>query len=161
MKLRGPLLTHWRAAAADEGGTSAVEFALIAPMITSLLFGILALGVVLNNYAELANGTRASARQLALSRGLSSPYTLITSPSTSSGVFQYAAPNLTMSGPNAVTLVIAVNGQTCTDDSTCAADLVTAQGQPVTVTAVYGCNLGVPALNKGCQFSATTQEIVE
>ncbi len=49
------------------------EFAIVLPVLALLVFAVLQLGIVFNNYISLANATRAGARQAAVSRGLPDP----------------------------------------------------------------------------------------
>ena len=50
---------HWRR---NERGTSALEFALVAPILVVVVFGIVNLGVVLAQQISLNNGARQAAR---------------------------------------------------------------------------------------------------
>ena len=50
-------------APAPERGATLVEFALIAPVLFLILFGIIEFGVVLNDFNSLRQGTRDAARQ--------------------------------------------------------------------------------------------------
>ena len=64
-----------RSPSSDETGITAVEFAMVLPMLALLLLGIIKLGVAFNNYIQLTNAASAGARQLTISRGSSTPYT--------------------------------------------------------------------------------------
>jgi Flp pilus assembly protein TadG len=141
----------------NEQGAAAVEFALILPVLVMLLFAIIKFGVAFENYVELANATRASARQLALSRGSSTPYSLIATAST--GVFYQSAPDL----PTAtITMTVGTANTACSSDSACATALAPDQGQPATVTATYPCDLNIPLITSAsCTLSATTKELIE
>ena len=52
--------------AGDEGG-SLVEFALIVPLMMSLIMGMFSIGIALNNYIVLTNAVNAGARAFAMS----------------------------------------------------------------------------------------------
>jgi Flp pilus assembly protein TadG len=52
----------------DEQGQTAVEFALVAPLLVVLLLAILQLGVAFNSYVTLTDATRAGARKAILQR---------------------------------------------------------------------------------------------
>ena len=44
-----------------------VEFALVLPVLTLILFGIIQFGIVFNNYIDLTDAVRAGARKAAVS----------------------------------------------------------------------------------------------
>ena len=138
----------------DRGGASAVEFALLAPILLVLALGIAQFGIVLNNYVMLTEATADGARQLALSRGSASPYT------NTVNAIQNAANNLTAGN---ITITTIVNGTACTSDATCQTALSSASGQAASVTATYPCSLVVMGVNyaPSCTLSATTQEMIE
>jgi len=50
-----------------------VEFAMVAPILLLLVFGIIQFGITFNNYLTLTDAVRAGARQAAVSRTLSDP----------------------------------------------------------------------------------------
>jgi len=56
-----------------EEGQAMVEFVLVAPILLLLVFGIVQLGILFNNYETLTDAVRAGARQAAVSRTLSDP----------------------------------------------------------------------------------------
>lgn len=49
------------------------EFALVLPLLVTLLFGMIQFGIAFNNYITLTDAVRAGARQGAVSRHLSNP----------------------------------------------------------------------------------------
>lgn len=100
----------WSRAIKQENGAAAVEFAMLAPVLMSILFGIVTFGLVLNSWVELTNSTRASARAFAISRSSTTPYTNATNAIGSS------APNLTSAD---ITMTFKVNGTACATDSAC------------------------------------------
>ncbi len=57
----------------SQRGQSLVEFAIIVPILLTLVMGIVQLGLVYNNWVTLTDATRAGARQAAVSRGLADP----------------------------------------------------------------------------------------
>jgi Flp pilus assembly protein TadG len=140
----------------DEAGSPAVEFAMIAPVLLTLLAGIIQFGVGLNNYIELTAAVRSGGRNLAISRtsGASTPYT------TTISTIEGSAPNLTT---GSLSVSMTVNGTSCSTDSTCSAALNTAAGDTATVTASYPCNLTVMGVNfaPSCTLSAQTSDLVE
>ena len=50
-----------------------VEFALVAPILLLLVFGIVQFGIMFNNYLTLTDAVRAGARQAAVSRTATDP----------------------------------------------------------------------------------------
>lgn len=138
----------------DTEGAAAVEFGLIAPLLVMLLLGIMEFGLVLNNYVELTNAARAAGRVLAISRTSTTPWTNATN------AFYASTPNMTTAN---ITITLSVNGTACGSDSTCAAALATAEGDPSELTATYPCNLDILNVNfvSGCTLSAQTTEQVE
>lgn len=56
--------THIR----SERGQTAVEFALVAPLLIALLLGIVQAGIAFHNYLAVTDAARATARQAILAR---------------------------------------------------------------------------------------------
>jgi Flp pilus assembly protein TadG len=140
----------------DTRGMAAVEFALIAPVLLLLTFGMAEVGIVLNQYLTLTNAAVVGAAQLAFSAGVdATPYT------DAVNAIKAAAPNLT---PLPITVL--VNGMPCSSDTTCATALSTAQtggAGSVTVTATYSClamNI-VYNLLPGCTLTAQETQRVQ
>jgi Flp pilus assembly protein TadG len=52
----------------DERGQTAVEFALIAPLLVILLLAIIQFGVAFHNYVTITDAARAGARQAIIAR---------------------------------------------------------------------------------------------
>ena len=143
---------HVHALLCANRGTSALEFAIIVPVLVLLIFGGLQFGNTLNNYEALSAATRAGARQLALSRGDATPMT-----DTKNQIYS-TAPNLTEAS---FTITLSVNGTTCTSDASCSTALVS--GVPAKVTTSYPCSLQVGGTNfaPSCTLSANSTERVE
>jgi Flp pilus assembly protein TadG len=57
----------------NQEGQAMVEFALVAPILLLLVFGIVQFGILFNNYLTLTDAVRAGARQAAVSRTLTDP----------------------------------------------------------------------------------------
>src|SRR5580700_7669955 len=94
--------------AADCAGGPAVEFALVLPMLLLLLIGMIEFGLTLNNYIMLTEAVRSGARQFAISRGGTTPYT------DAVNQIHGAAAGL---NPSGVTITLSVNGgPNCTSD---------------------------------------------
>ena len=167
----------WRRFAVDGGGASAVEFALIIPVLLTILFAIIKFGLIFNNYVELANGTRASARQFALARGDSTSGTM--GPWTAAvSALKSSAPNLNHAQLTITLQVPAGSSSPCASDlasntanvttynASCATALANAAGAPASVTAVYApnpCSFNVMGINilPNCTMSSNTTELVE
>jgi Flp pilus assembly protein TadG len=137
--------------ARDGSGASALEFALILPVLLTMLFAIVKFVFVINNNIEMTSGTRAGARVLAISRGSATPYT------DSVAAFNSSAPNIS------ATVAMSVNGSACSANGTCATLLTSAAGQPVSVSATFPCDLRIGGFNfiPSCNLSAQTTERVE
>jgi Flp pilus assembly protein TadG len=137
----------------NDEGVSAIEFAIISPVLMMMMTGIFQFGVAMNHYLNLTNAVAQGALTLALSRGTTTPYT-----STTAAIGS-AAPNLT---PGQTTITVRINGVACTNDATCSAALVA--GLPALVRATYPCNLTVMGHNyapRGCTLSAQTTQMVQ
>jgi Flp pilus assembly protein TadG len=57
----------------NEDGQALVEFALVAPLLFVLLFGIIQFGIAFKNSMTLADAVRVGARKAAVSRSLPDP----------------------------------------------------------------------------------------
>lgn len=138
----------------DRSGVSAIEFAIIAPVLMTVAVGIAQFGLVLNNYIVLTEAVADGARVFALSRGSSTPLTTTTSAVTSS------ASTLTTAS---ITVTTSVNGTACTTDSGCSTALTSASGQQATVSATYPCSLTVYGYNyaPSCTLTSSTADIIE
>jgi Flp pilus assembly protein TadG len=138
----------------DRAGTSAVEFALIAPALMLLALGTVQFGLTINNFITLTDAVRTASRQLAVSRGGATPYT-----DTVNQVYR-SAPTLTQAS---LTISLTVNGTACSTDTACASALTSAQGQPASVSAAYPCDLSVFGYDfaPGCILSSQTTERIE
>ena len=64
---------HSRRITRDETGQTMAEFAIVLPVLCVLLFGIIQLGIVFNNYVTLTDAVRAGARTAAVSRSDGDP----------------------------------------------------------------------------------------
>jgi Flp pilus assembly protein TadG len=154
-------LGRWREAAKDCAGGSAVEFALVLPVLLTILFSIMKFGVTLNADLQLTDGVRAAARQFSMSRSSASPYTLATT------ALQNATPNLTYGNvggaSGAKTPTFKINGTACSSDAGCATALSAAIGGTSSLTATYPCDLNIMGVNlaPNCTLTASTSDLVE
>ena len=137
----------------NDEGVSAIEFAIISPVLLTIVLGVFQFGIAMNQYLNLTNAAAQGALTLALSRGTTTPYTSTTAAITA------AAPNLV---PAQTTITVQVNGVACTNDTTCSAALVA--GQAALVRATYPCNLVVMGVNyapNGCTLSAQSAQMIQ
>ena len=151
---RAPRMRPFSSLMRDPAGTSAIEFAFIAPLLMLLALGTVQFGITLNNYIMLTEAVRTASRQLAVSRGGSTPYT-----DTVNQIYR-SAPTLI---PANLTIALAVNGTACSTDTTCLNALASAQGRPASVSAAYPCDLTFMGHDfaPGCTLSSQTTERIE
>ena len=137
----------------NDDGVSAIEFAIISPVLLTIVLGVFQFGIAMNQYLNLTNAAAQGALTLALSRGTTTPYTSTTAAITA------AAPNLVAAQ---TTITVQINGAACTNDATCSAALVA--GQAAFVRATYPCNLVVMGVNyapNGCTLSAQSAQMIQ
>jgi Flp pilus assembly protein TadG len=137
----------------NDEGVSAIEFAIIAPVLLMIVTGVFQFGLAMNQYLNLTNAVAQGALTLALSRGTTTPY------SATTAAIRSAAPNLAAAN---TTITVRINGTACTTDATCSAALIA--GQPAFVRATYPCNLTVMGVNyapSGCTLSAQTTQMIQ
>lgn len=141
----------WKDAAAN----TAIEFALLAPVLCFLLIGGAFFALGLFQYSSLTQGVRTGARQLASSLNNSTPY------SDAVNALEGAAPAL---NTGQLSISIWVNGTACTTDSTCKSAL---SGAPVAsgarITATYPCSVVVMGHDflPQCELTSTATEMIE
>lgn len=140
--------------AGDRGGASAVEFALLAPILLMLAVGMAQFGMALNQYIMLTEAVRDGARQLSLARGSTTPYT--------STVNQVKASAGTLTTAS-LTITTTVNGTACATDTACQTALTSATGKAASVAATYPCQLKVMGIDfiSSCTLSSSTTEMIE
>jgi Flp pilus assembly protein TadG len=149
------------ARARDEKGQAIIEFALVMPLLLTLVFGVIVFGIALNNYLVLTNATSISAQLLAVSRGQT------TDPcNTAVQAFYSAAPNLTRTGLSFSYVLngSSYTGTSCSSGSTttgAAGNLVAGQSAQLAVT--YPCNLKFIGFNpsSGCTLTAQVSEVIQ
>jgi Flp pilus assembly protein TadG len=136
----------------DARGVSALEFAILAPVFLTMMFGTLQFGIAMNHHMVLTNAAAKGAMTLALSRGTSTPYATTTTAITN------AAPSLTA---GQISITVKVNGVACATDAACSTILVA--GQPALVKATYPCDLTVMGVNyaPSCTLRAETAQMVQ
>ena len=137
----------------DSNGVSAIEFAIISPILMTILLGIFQFGIAMNDYLVLTNAAAKGALTIALGRGTATPYT------TTISAINAAAPNLTTAN---ITTTVTINGTACSTDATCTTSLVA--GVSAVVRTTYPCNLTVMGVNyapSGCTLRAQTAQMVQ
>jgi Flp pilus assembly protein TadG len=135
---------------ANENGQAMVEFAIVLPILLTLVFGIIQFGIVFNHYMTLTDAVRAGARQAAVSRTLPDP-----AGAADSRVRSAASGSLS-DADDTSTLVVTV---TAYDPASGQAKF--AQGGDVTVTATYPYSINVFGLpiTTGLLTSKTTERV--
>jgi Flp pilus assembly protein TadG len=117
--------------ARDCAGTVAIEFALVIPVLLTILLGIVQFSLVFNNISVLTNAAAAGATVFSGSRGFTPYSSAVTSVQTAAGSLTTA--NLT--------ITTTVNGAACASDAGCNTAFGTSGGMPATVTVSYPCPL--------------------
>jgi Flp pilus assembly protein TadG len=137
-------------------GVAVVEFAVMAPVLFMVLFGIIEFGIALNQYLTLTNSVLTGARTFANSRTSTTPY------SSTQTAMTTAAPTLTAATLKSG-IIINVNGTACSSDGGCATALTANAGNPTTVSATYPCSVTIPFFTwtGACTLSAQTTERIE
>ncbi len=144
--LGGALLT-------DRKGTAALEFALVGPVLLTILIGMFLCGIAVTNYMTLTTAANQGAQVLALSRGAAAPYSIAAT------AINGAAISLTTAR---ITTTMTVNGTACTSSSCIISS--GAAGHNAVVTLNYPCNLVIYGVNYGgssCQISAQGAAIIQ
>lgn len=137
----------------DRRASSAVEFALILPVLLGILFGITEFGVVMYNKIEMTDAARAAARQLSIGRSNATVRT------TTLASFYAAAPSFV---DGSATIATFVNGAECKTDTLCMAALNAAVGGQATVSVSKACRLFTTYnILPGCTLQSTTASRIE
>jgi Flp pilus assembly protein TadG len=131
----------------DRRGVAALEFAVLAPLLFSIMFGVIEFGLVLNQYLTLTNATMVGAMQFAFGAGVdATPYT------DAVNAINAAAPNL-----RPLRITVSVNGTACATDTGCGTALSSGTGY-VTVSTSYSCAALNLALNLLPSCNLTSQQ---
>jgi Flp pilus assembly protein TadG len=145
--------TLFRRMLKNDEGVSAIEFAILSPVLLLIVTGIFKFGVAMNHSLSLTNAVAQGALTLALSRGTATPY------SSTTTAIDAAAPNLAAAQ---ITITVNINGSPCTSDATCLPAMVA--GQTAVVRATYPCDLTVMGHNYApstCNLSAQTAQMIQ
>jgi Flp pilus assembly protein TadG len=125
----------------NERGQTLVEFALVLPILSLLLLGVIQFGVAFNNYITLTDAVRAGARKGAVGRHLQDPEAAVRQ-----------------------TINTAASGNLKPADLQITVNSSWAQGSDVTVTATYPYQiklLGFGVTVTSGRLSSSTTERVE
>jgi len=126
-----------RTRARDSRGQALVEFALVLPMLATMLLAIVQFGIVFNHYIDLTDAVRAGARKAAVSSTAADPVgTTKTAVINSAGDIHLTTGNITV-----------------TSDWT--------QGDDVTVQAAYPYSISIlgVVVASGTMHSTTTERV--
>ncbi len=135
-----------------EDGQALVEFAILLPLLLLILVGSMKFGLTLNNYLTLTDAARVGARQLALSRGLT------TNPCAAAEQRATVAAGGLSSSQITYSESFSPGTDNCTNSAT-----TWNEGDTATFTASYPCDLTILGVSffSGCRLSASASEAVE
>jgi len=127
---------------------------MVLPVLSLLLFGIIQLGVTLNNYILVANAAAAGERALSTNRGTPTPYT------ATKTAIDDALPAAMVTK---MAFTTTVNTTACTTDAGCETLYPSSAGvDPSTVTVTYPCNLTFWTIKfSGCTITSASTEIIQ
>lgn len=137
----------------DTAGVTAVEFAILSPVLLAILLGMFSFGVAMKDYMVLTSAAGQGALTFALSRGNTGPYT-----KTRAAILA-AAPTLTAAS---VAITVKIDNVACANDAACSTAQVA--GKSAAVTATYPCSLSVMGINYkpgGCTLTASTAQMIQ
>lgn len=137
--------SHRRARGRATSGQALVEFVFVLPLLLMLLVGIIACGILMNNWVILTDAVRSGARELAISRAPG-----LDACTQAANRIQAAAVGLAPGSIVVTTTAVA----SCTN--------LTA-GSDATVTATYPCDLRVLGIDyaPACTLRATSTVRIE
>ena len=145
--------------ARDEQGQAAVEFAIVLPLMLTIILGVVLFGIAVNDEVALTFATDTAAQLLSISRGQT------TNPcQTASQAAYSAAPQLNQTN---LAFTIVLNGTTvatsATQPSCSGSQQYLVQSQNAQVTATYPCNLTIFGLNPvpNCTLTAKTTVLIQ
>ena len=135
--------------ARGERGQAVVEFALVTPVLLTLVFGMIVFGIAFNQYLELTGAASSGAQLLSISRGQT------TDPCNTAAQAVYtAAPVLSQTN---LTFSFVLNTTTYSGTSCAGAQSNLLAGQNAQVTVTYPCNLKFFGLNPAPNCTLTAQ----
>jgi Flp pilus assembly protein TadG len=142
-----------------ERGQSTVEFAIVAPLLLTLLVAVVVFGIAYNNYLSLTFATDAGSQLLSISRGQT------TDPcQTASQAVYSAAPQLTQSNLK-FSIVLGTNtvASNSANPSCSGSQQYLVQAANAQVTVTYPCNLNILGFNPvpNCALTAQTTMLIQ
>ena len=143
----------------DESGQAMAEFAIVAPVLLFVVFAIIKLGILFNQYLILTDAVRSGARVLSISRGTADPCgTAQTRVKNSASSLN---PQLAIGTDIPTPTFPAGSGQNCGSSGGSGNALIA--NQDATVTASYRCDLTIMGINyfPSCKLQASETIRVE
>jgi len=152
-----------RARARHERGQALIEFAIVLPVLLTLVFGVITFGITLNNYMMLTSATSVGAQLLSISRDQTTDPCQTTAQAVYNAAPLLAQANLKFTivlwqtPSTSITEVNNVANPSCSGGKS---DLTQSQSAQVTVT--YPCNLSFIGFSMAnCNLTAKTTEVVQ
>jgi Flp pilus assembly protein TadG len=164
-----PRRAHSLREAPSEEGQALVEFSLVLPVLLLMIIGLIKGGILFNNYLQLTDAVRTGARQLAISRGQTTPCgdtanRLIGSAGGLSGsgiaISMTESPEAPTDPPNAT---YTTTGPPAQSPSALTCPFTLTAGSSVTVQATYPCDFSFLGFSfiRNCSLTASATEQVE
>lgn len=150
----GKLIGRWKGFRAADGGVSAVEFALAAPFLATLLLGVVDVGQALWYQSRVTNAAQAGA-QYAILKGFNATaiQTAVTNATGLASIVATPAPVQSCGCPDATLGVVAASCATTCSDASTPATYVTVSAQ-----ATYTWMVPYPSVSN--PMTLTSQAIV-
>lgn len=140
-------------------GQTLVEFAIVAPIMITLIVAIAVLGIAFNQYLALTFATSNAAQLLSISRGQTTDPCKTISQATYSSAPQLTSSNIKFS------IVLGTNtvASNAANPSCGGSQQYLVQSNNAQVTATYPCNLQIFGMNPvpNCTLSATTKVAIQ
>jgi Flp pilus assembly protein TadG len=144
-----------------EGGQSLVEFALVAPVLLLLTFGMCLFGIAFNKYLTLNNAVEVGGQLLAEERGATGGSGEPADPCTgATDAAENAAPNLPLSTSG--TFTYNINGNSSTGTSCTSGQSEMVSGGYATMTVSVPITFYVPFMgSQSFTLTSSVQEIIQ
>lgn len=150
-----------------DDGASVVEFALSACVLTTFMFGIMSVCLVIYSYFFVANAARLATRYAMVRGSASCTYSpnltncKVTNAEVKSYVQSLNYPGINTSNLNAITTWLSPSSTTPTTWSSCTVGTCNAPGYAVNVVVTYTTALQIPFVpNSNLSFSSTSQMVI-
>jgi Flp pilus assembly protein TadG len=143
-----------RISAGNERGQSAIEFALVFPLLMLIVTGQVAFGFALHNYMVLTNSINVGTQALAISRGQTTDPCATATAAIDSAALGLTTANLSFS--------YVIDGSTYSGTSCTSAVSSMVQGTSAQITATYPCTLVIYSMTiPSCTLRSQTTEIIQ